>query len=69
MPDAIKERALHYKKMMEQKYSGKKEDEPPVDESTQLAPERPVLKREETQEDLAFKRNMTLTYEIRGKRR
>eukprot|EP00026_Physarum_polycephalum_P007310 Phypoly_transcript_07369.p1 GENE.Phypoly_transcript_07369~~Phypoly_transcript_07369.p1 ORF type:complete len:454 (+),score=92.18 Phypoly_transcript_07369:223-1584(+) len=67
--DAIRERALNYKKMMEEKYSGpaKKEDEPSADESTPAREARPPLKREETQEDLAFKRNMTLKYKTLSK--
>ena len=57
--------------MMEEKYAVKKEDEPAAhaDEPSNSAPERPVLKREETQEDLAFKKNMTLKYVKRGTKR
>lgn len=67
--DAIKEKALNYKKMMEQKYNigGKKEEEGKEENQGHIAVDenhapRPALRREETQEDLNFKKSMTLRY-------
>ncbi len=61
----MREKALHYKKMMEQKYkkAGEQKETTTIEqESPTPIHEARALKREETQEDLTFKLNMSKKY-------